>query len=446
MSTVPISDIGERVGIWQMQGDQAGVFLRPDDGRRGDDVELVLLNPMLAFSSDQAARLNGRTDYVPQPIVAVGVGALGSQVVMTLARMGYAPWTLIDPDILLPHNLARHTLTGFAVGHAKSDCLVQLISDMVGDRRAARSLPVDVLHPGARGAELTAALSSASVILDMSASVAVARALAHRRDAAARRISVFLNPSATDLVILAEDIERHLPLDLLELQYYRLVHHDGRLEQHLHVNGQPLRVGRSCRDVSVTLPQDLVALHASNGSRALRRVLETPTAQITVWQTDPGSGAVTVIDTEPQEAIVRQLGDWTLCTDHWLETQLWGLRAARLPNETGGVLLGAIDCERRRIFVVDYIPSPPDSVEWPTVYIRGCRNLPQLVERCEERTAGWLTYVGEWHSHPASVPATPSAADRQVLAWLKDARAIDGFPAVMAIVGDQECSWYLGEI
>jgi len=279
----------------------------------------------------------------------------------------------------------------------------------------------------------------------MSASVAVVRALADRHDVAARRVSVFLNPSATDLVVLAEDAERRMPLDLLELQYYRLTHHDDRLEHHLHVDGRPLRFGRSCRDVSVTLPQDLVALHAANGSRALRRLLEAPMAQITVWQTDPASGAVTVIDAEPQEVIVQQLGDWTLCTDRWLETQLREMRAAQLPNETGGILLGAIDCERKRIIVVDHILSPPDSVEWPTVYIRGCRDLPQLVERCKERTAGWLTYVGEWHSHPAGVPATPSAADRQVLAWLEDARAVDGFPAIMAIIGDQGCAWYLGE-
>lgn len=444
VSTMPISEIGEQVGIWQMQGDEAGLFFRPDDEQHGDSVELVLLNPMLAFSSDQAARLNGRINTTPQPIAAVGVGALGSQVVMTLARMGYAPWTLIDADILLPHNLARHALTGFAVGHAKSDCLAPLIAHMLGDPQAARSLPIDVLHPGAREDELATALSSASVILDMSASVAVARALADRHDARARRISIFLNPSATDLVVLAEDAERRILLDLLELQYYRLTHHDERLKHHLHVDGRPLRVGRSCRDVSVTLPQDLVALHAANGSRALRRLLETPTAQITVWQTDPASGAVTVINAEPQEVVVQQLGDWMLCTDRWLESQLQELRTARLPNETGGVLLGTIDCERRRIIVVDYIPSPPDSVEWPIVYIRGCRDLPQLVERCEERTAGWLTYVGEWHSHPVGVPATPSTADWQVLAWLEEARAVDGFPAIMAIVGDQGCAWYLG--
>jgi integrative and conjugative element protein (TIGR02256 family) len=444
MSTTSIREIGERVGIWQMQGDQEGFLLRLDDGRRGDHVDLVLLNPMLAFSAERAARLNGRANAAPRPIAAVRVGALGSQVVM-LARMGYAPWALIDPDILLPHNLARHALTGFAVGHAKSDSLAYLITDMLGDQQAAQSLPVDVLHPGARDEELIAALSNASTILDMSASVAVARCLAERQDSKARRISIFLNPSATDLVMLAEDTERRLTLDLLELQYYRLVRHDDRLEHHLHVDGQPRRVGHSCRDISVTLPEDLVALHAANGSRTLRRILESPAARITIWQTDPVTGAVTVIDAEPQEVVLQQLGGWILCIDRSLETQLEELRGARLPNETGGVLLGTIDCERKRIIVVDLIPSPPDSVEWPTVYIRGCRDLRQLVGQCEARTAGWLTYVGEWHSHPAGVPARPSAADRQVLTWLRDERSIDGFPAIMAIVGDQGCAWYLDE-
>ncbi len=443
VSTLPISKIGERVGIWQMQGDWPGLLLQTDENRRGDDVELVLLNPMLAFSSDWAARLNGRDATIPQPIAVIGVGALGSQIVMTLARMGYRPWTLIDPDILFPHNLARHALTGFAIGHAKSDGLAQLIGDMLGDAQAARSLPVDVLHPGERDTELTTALTTASVILDLSASVAVARSLVDRCDATARRVSIFLNPSATDLVLLAEDAERRVPLDLLELQYYRLVLHDDRLEHHFHVDGRPHRIGRSCRDLSVTLPQDLVALHAASGSRAIRRMMDDPVAWIGIWQANSTSGEITEVAVQPAEAIVRQIGDWTLCTDRWLETQLQEQRAARLPNETGGVLLGAIDGERKRIIIVDCIPSPLDSVEWPTLYIRGCRDLTSRVSLCEDRTAGGITYIGEWHSHPAGVPAIPSAADRQVLAWLTDARAVECLPAVMAIVGDQGCTWYL---
>ncbi|GAB4193647.1 MAG: hypothetical protein OHK0022_08750 [Roseiflexaceae bacterium] len=445
MSPRPLSEIGQQIGIWEMQNGQPGFLFSVDETQRGDDVALVLLNPMLAFSPNRGAALNGLVAPNRQPITAIGAGALGSQIVVTLARMGYGPWTLVDPDIMLPHNLARHALPGFTVGHSKADMLAQLLADMFHDKQIAQALPVDLLHPGERQAELTNALTSASTILDMSASVAVARALADIGDATARRISIFLNPSGTDLVLLAEDAERCMTLDLLELQYYRLVLRDDRLERHLRVDGRPHRVGRSCRDLSVTLPQDLVALHAAIASRALRTAMEQSAAGISVWQADPASGAVTRINAQPVEAVTQHIGGWTICIDSWLEAQLQEQRLAALPNETGGVLLGAIDSERKRIIIVDSIASPPDSVEWPTLYIRGCQDLTRRVSLCEERTGGGVTYIGEWHSHPAGYSTTPSTADHTVLRWLAEARAVEGFPGVMAIVGDSGCSWYLDE-
>jgi hypothetical protein len=213
----------------------------------------------MAFSQSQASLFNGHLAAPELPIAVVGVGALGSQVVTTLARMGYGPWTLIDHDVLLPHNLARHALFGFAVGHAKADVLAHLIGDMLGVSSVARALTVNVLQPGEQTHQLTKVLTTAGVILDMSASVAAARALTNDYESPARRLSLFLNPAGTDLVLLAEDTERAISLVQLELQYYRLLAQDDRLAHHLQVNGQPQRTGCSCRDISVTLAQDLVA-------------------------------------------------------------------------------------------------------------------------------------------------------------------------------------------
>lgn len=94
------------------------------------------------------------------------------------------------------------------------------------------------------------------------------------------------------------------------------------------------------------------------------------------------------------------LGGWTLCTDDAFLTKIRSLRRSKLPNETGGVLIGSFDLERRIIYLVDTIPSPPDSKEWPTLYIRGSSGLSREVKRIGERTAGMLQYIGEWHSHP----------------------------------------------
>ena len=75
-------------------------------------------------------------------------------------------------------------------------------------------------------------------ILDMSTSVSVARMLARDTESTARRISLFLTPSGRDLVLLAEDKERGITLDALEMQYYRAVLNDRRLSGHLDHAGQ----------------------------------------------------------------------------------------------------------------------------------------------------------------------------------------------------------------
>jgi integrative and conjugative element protein (TIGR02256 family) len=141
-----------------------------------------------------------------------------------------------------------------------------------------------------------------------------------------------------------------------------------------------------------------------------------------------------------------RIGEWTLIIDGGVVDRLATLRAGRLPNETGGVLLGAYDMDRRAIYVADTIPSPPDSVEWPTLYIRGCEGLPAAVASAAARTGRQLEYIGEWHSHPDRCSTRPSDDDLQVFAWLTERMAVEGLPALMAIAGGRDFSWYLGEM
>ena len=94
-----------------------------------------------------------------------------------------------------------------------------------------------------------------------------------------------------------------------------------------------------------------------------------------------------------------------------------------------------------------FLPSPPDSKEWPTLYIRGCRGLPSKIEKIQQVTVNQLRYVGEWHSHPAACSVKPSHDDKQVFDWLSDLMKIDGLPPLMLIVGDPgQYAFYLERI
>jgi integrative and conjugative element protein (TIGR02256 family) len=291
------------------------------------------------------------------------------------------------------------------------------------------------------------ALHGAELLVDASASVAVARFLARDVGAGGRRVSLFLNPGGSDLVLLAEDAARTIPLDLLEMQYYRLLAHDAGLVDHFAIAGGTVRYGAGCRDRSAVIPQDLVALHAATASRALRDAATTDEARVAIFRAGRDRPGVEVVGLEPITAEEIRRGEWTLYADHRLLQEIADARNTKLPNETGGVLIGAFDTARRIVYVVDQIPSPPDSQEWPTLYIRGAEGLRERVEEIERRTLGNLVYVGEWHSHPDGHGCSPSDDDASVFAWLAALRRADGLPPVMLIAGQTaQYGWFVGAL
>ena len=437
-----IRDVGDRIDAWQIHGDQVGQPLVPDETKRGQEIDLEPLRPHWALFPALASLSSGIEPSSKPAVAAVGMGALGSQVFTNLMRMGWGAWTLIDEDYVLPHNLVRHALYGSALGRPKVDQLVSGARDTFPFSTRVCGIVVDVLHPGEQSEQLAEALHESELILDMAASVPVARHLARDVESRSRRVSLFLNPCGSDLVLLAEDSARSVALDSLEMQYYRALVLDPRLQGHLQRDVRPIRYAQSCRDVSAVLGQDSVALHAAIGSRTVRAVTDSEAAQIVIWRAQE-DGGVERIEAQPHQTIEIERAPWRIVTDEGFNAKMAHVRTARLPNETGGVLLGAFDLERKIVYVADALPSPPDSVEWPILYIRGARGLGEQIEEVRGVTNRMLEYVGEWHSYPGK-SCQPSDDDRTAFAWLSEAMDQEGLPALMLIVGEDEQGWHLG--
>lgn len=433
----PIRRVAEDVGVLAHTTEgTAGALIHDDTTMTGENILLRMFNPMSDMDPSMLAERSGQP-HMDVRICAIGVGALGSQVVLNLARAGYGTWTLIDDDILLPHNLVRHALPGYNnfVGQSKAVAVAHFAASLTDVAPQFQPIWANVLAPGEHETAVTTALDEAEVILDMSASVAVARHLAINSQSTARRMSMFLTPTGRDLVLLAEDRERSLPLDELEMQYYRACVHDDRLASHIGGQDDRLRYGQSCRDVSTRLPQTLFGTLAGIGAQQLRPVVDQPNAKILVWRSGD-DGAVDRIELQPSVSVRSRRGEWTVVVDRTVLDRLHNQRSEKLPTETGGVLIGAFDLERKAAYVVDSIGSPADSIEWPNGYIRGHRRLLREVERVSRATDGMLEYVGEWHSHPEAADTAPSQLDRRLFAWLKERMQRDGLPTLMMIVGN----------
>jgi proteasome lid subunit RPN8/RPN11 len=444
-----VSEIGEALGVSaSMNGITVPLIgIKPLGDKQpvsvGSDIPINILNPTPALSRDLAARLNGLPSADEIAITAVGVGALGSQLIPHLVRAGYGKWTLIDDDVMLPHNVARHELTADAVGFRKAETMSLWLNTILEERGVTRSITANLLTPGDKTSEVETALREAAVIVDMSASLAVSRTLASSTQSEARRVSLFLSPSGSDLIVLAEDRSRTLTLDVLEMFYYREVATNEYLTGHLASNSGPVRYAQSCRDLTSRVPGEFVGLHAAIGSRALREAIASDNASIRIWRAGPDLSVSSISVPCPKATRLRG-GAWIVISDDTVENKIADLRRQRLPNETGGVLIGHFDVERRIVYVADVLGSPPDSKEWPTVYIRGAEGLSNAVAKIQKDTASMLQYVGEWHSHPDGYSTRPSSDDKRAFDWLVDLMEIDRYPGVMLIAGQDRPAWYLG--
>lgn len=439
-----IEEIGIGIGIWAKKGDTIASLVPPDLMKKGESINIYTINPVNTLSRELATQLNGITTE-DKEILLIGGGALGSQVLMALVRMGFGKWTIVDEDCLLPHNLARHALVSDFLGHSKAETLAYHANKIIDGEEMASYIVANVLNPLSAADALKSAFNKSHFIIDASTSIPVSRYISRDIDSSARRISLFLSPSGKDSVLLAEDAEREIPLDCVEAQYYRYLINEPSLENHLKRSDGPIRYARSCRDLSFVIPEDLVALHSAICARGIRNISSDSKASISIWEANPTDFSVNSRSIPVYEVSESKFGDWTLYCDSWLLAKISQSRKKRLPNETGGVLLGSFDMQRKIVYVVDTILSPPDSQEWPTVYIRGCQGLKKKVEKIKETTAGMLDYVGEWHAHPGSGTA-PSQDDIKAFSWLVEIMDVCGQPALMMIAAELKHAWYLGQM
>ncbi|MBX3109938.1 MAG: Mov34/MPN/PAD-1 family protein [Fimbriimonadaceae bacterium] len=407
--------------------------LRGGTANDGETVQVFQLAVRPELTPDQAALYSGH-EPITAPFVAIGAGAIGSQILNIAVRGGMPNWAVIDNDILLPHNLVRHTLGGEWLGVPKAIAVSAEINNLF-DEESVTPVVADFQNLGEAEVQVKDALSKAAAVLDLSASVSVARDLALNDSFEAKRASIFVSPSGRDLVFIGEDSGRRWRLDRLEAQYYRAVAEESSLSGHL-LGAQT--VG-SCRHVTSKVPQELMGLHASQSVRLLRRWLKDGGPLLTVLSTNREDESCRQTRIELGEPIyVNPPGEWKIETDTKFLAALFEQRAAHLPNETGGVLLGQIDVQRRVMYVCHQIPAPPDSKHQPTMYIRGNEGLAAAYEEVQKRTMGQLVYLGEWHSHPDRVPCKPSVDDILAGGWLAEKTRENSLPGLMLIVGEEE--------
>lgn len=415
----------------------------PIDPSRVEDIQLHPLNVTASFDSDLAARMAGRKNCDPRKVVMIGAGAVGSLVADSLSREGRFKWTIIDNDVLLPHNLARHALSGISVGSSKSVHLAYHLRVNIHGCEA-EGIVADVIEPNDQAEQVMKTLYDADIILDASASVPVSRHLCDL-PAKPRRAAFFFNPAGTSAVLMVEDAERVVDLRAIEAAFYARILEDPFLADILVISPERLPYSGDCRALTTRMPSSRAQILSGLITQGLGKTLDAGQACLKAWRI-ADDGAVMVSSYWPELPIEYPLDDWTVRLLPSVAARLQDIRLDKLPSETGGALLGVVDIPQKRIEVMGALPPPPDSMEHPDEFLRGTDGLEEMVKKSMARTLDHIRYVGEWHSHPRGCSTTPSRIDIEQLKILSETLSLDGCPGVQLIAGDTDLSVFIGVI
>lgn len=107
------------------------------------------------------------------------------------------------------------------------------------------------------------------------------------------------------------------------------------------------------------IPGELIALHAANLARMTRTRLARPEGGVLIWHHDPENGALISHGYAPAVPEALALGCFRVLWDDALRITVRRERERRLPNETGGVLLGYFDLVAGTVMIVDALSAPP---------------------------------------------------------------------------------------
>ncbi len=384
-----------------------------------NNISIDILSHNQPLSRKQAGQLsNYDIDTKVRPVI-FGCGALGSKVIMHLARAGQTSLTLIDPDHISPHNLVRHALFAEDEGENKATVLATRIKTMYPHQTTGIcSLPqlstIDnedffALHKW---------------IIDFTASEAFFNELTSSNSISGQNVVSASISDFGDLGVLYKEGEGRNPrIDDLQVYLYSLSVHNRKIHNWLKREMQTVnsyntmvRVGVGCNSETTILSDDKISTHSSYFSVILKREMMNPSKNGKIYLIHIEDNKDYKIKTN--SIIVKPFdvfnasndSTWMIRIKNGVLRKMKNETVESGKNETGGVLIGVCNYKTKTIHVVESITPPSDSIASPFYFIRGHKGLPEEIKCFEKCSGQQLGYIGEWHSHPNG-PNTLSVQD-----------------------------------
>lgn len=210
------------------------------------------------------ARYSGSDAELPRTLL-VGAGALGSKLGTHLVRTVVIEMDVVDPDVFVEHNLARHDLRRAHVGLPKSEALIDELVRMTRDFTGTPHFMT--LQEAIWRKRISP--SDYGLVIDATASPGMPFVLSYFEELP-RVFSVFTVPGGELAVATIEGPKRNPRADDLEAAAYALAADREDVRKWLEIRFEEYVGVGGCRDISAVITDDVVSFHAARFSRILR--------------------------------------------------------------------------------------------------------------------------------------------------------------------------------
>jgi len=412
------------------------------------------VNPLTVHRAREISGSHGDADY--GRVLFLGCGAVGSKMILHFARSGYVNCSIVDTDVISPHNLVRHGLLRDSVGRNKAVAMSETIKEIFSaDSDSAHVEPIKKDAIDLLLNDKTFPFKKYQWIIDASASPVVQRALTvaklpeslHccRCEIAYSGKLGFMSIEGSGRRPRLDDIQAFAfdkAIESDEISKWLQANRDER-ESELGSRLQEVSIGVSCSSETMRLSDEIVSLHSAAFTAGFKKIAKEDDfdegyVQINCYDESKESPfyyshfrvprTVTLNGRNKSTWEVRLIGD--------TEKTLRGLFSSAKPNETGGILIGFVNWHREAVYITRALKPPSDSSSSPFAFVRGISDVPDEVEHIHERTGAMLGYIGEWHTHPGGEPQ-PSPRDLSTVGMIKPNLDKARLPALLLIVTDK---------
>ncbi|MCK6382142.1 MAG: ThiF family adenylyltransferase, partial [Leptospiraceae bacterium] len=421
-----------------------------------DDSSVFMLSHRKPVNRNFAREISKYNGDNANKSIVFGCGAVGSKVVLHLAKAGMDNIILVDDDKMSPHNLIRHGLLSQSVGKNKAAALVEEIqriyyADKDNTRYSSEKKLGESFLQGIIISE------KYNIIIDATASNVFQNYLA---DFEGLRASAIVRCEITfngNLGILKVEGNKRTPrIDDLNIHLYDLAIDDDYLstwlnEYYVNINSggfeyEEISIGASCNSDTVKLADDIISIHSATFSMAIKRVDSQNNGYILLSKLDQSDQIMGLTEKVPFPGTVEKA---------FKNDQKWRLRIGEnnidllknklkenLPNETGGLLVGRVDVKRKIIYVTRILDAPEDSKKTPYSFVRGVKDVPEILEKIRNRTGHLIDFVGEWHTHTNKVGKL-SQTDKGAITALRKSLDKIPFPTFILVVTENTIHPYI---